>query len=82
MNREEAYNYLREKSSDTDNGPMVNIFHVRKAIESVTDDEKLIEKALYGAYECEGNCLDWMQLDDAEWFVDIALGIKDEYTYF
>lgn len=77
MTREEAYNYLREKSSNTQNGLMVHISHVEKAIKSVSDDEKLREKALDGIYECEGNCADWMQLGDAEWFVDIALGVED-----
>lgn len=82
MTREEAYNYLREESSNTQNGPMVHISCVEKAIKAVSDDEELREKALGDAYECEGNCFDWMQLCDAEWAIDIALGIEDGYTYF
>lgn len=82
MTKEEAYNYLREESSNTQNGLMVHISCVEKAIKAVSDDEELREKALNGIYECEGNCADWMQLSDAEWFVDIALGIEDEDTYF
>lgn len=82
MTKEEAYNYLREESTDTQNGLMVHISCVEKAIKAISDDEELREKALYGIYECKGNCADWMQLGDAEWFVDMALGIEDEDIYF
>lgn len=81
MTREEAFNYLKENSSNTQNGLMVHICHVEKAIKAVSDDEELIEKALDGIYECEGNCADWMEIGDAKWFVDVALGIEGN-TYF
>ena len=79
MTREEAYNFLTEKASNTQNGSMVNMSCVEKTIKAVSDDEELREKALNGIYECEGNCADWMQLDDAKYYIDIALGIEDEF---
>lgn len=82
MTREEAYNFLTEEASNTQNGPMVHITSVEEAIKDVSDDEELMEKALNGIYECEGNSYDWMQLDDAKYFIDIALGIEDEFSYF
>jgi len=82
MTREEAYNFLEKEASNTQNGLMVNISCVEKAIKSVSDDEELREKALNGMYKCEGNSFDWMQLDDAKCFIDIALGIEDEFSYF
>lgn len=82
MTREEAYNFLTEEASNTQNGLMVNISCVEEAIKSVSDNEELMEKALDGIYECEGNSADWMQLDDAKYFIDIALGIEDEFSYF
>jgi len=82
MTGEEAYNFLTKEASNTQNGPMVHISCVEKAIKSVSDNEELREKALDGIYECEGNSFDWMQLDDAKYFIDIALGIKDEFSYF
>jgi hypothetical protein len=82
MTREEAYSFLTKEASDTQNGPMVHITIVEKAIKAVSDDEELREKALDGIYECEGNCADWMQLDDAKYFIDIALGIEDKFSYF
>ncbi len=82
MTREEVYKFLTEEVSNTENGPMVHISCVEKAIKSVSDDEELREKALDGIYECEGNCYDWMQLDDAKFSIDIALGIEDKFTYF
>ena len=77
MEREEAYNFLTEEASNTQNGLMVHISCVEEAIKSVSDNEELREKALNGIYECEGNCIDWMQLDDAKYFIDVALGIED-----
>jgi len=82
MTREEAYKFLEEESSDTQSGLYVHITSVEKAIKAVSDDKELREKALNGIYECEGNCADWMQLDDAKYFIDIALGIEDEFSYF
>ena len=82
MTREEAYNFLTEEASNTQNGPMVHITRVEKAIKAVSDNEELREKALNDIYECEGNCADWMQLGDAKYFIDIALGIEDEFSYF
>ena len=82
MDKEEAYSFLTEEASDTQNGPMVHVSCVEKAIKAVSDDEELREKALNGIYECEGNSLDWMQLDDAKYFIDMALGIEDEFSYF
>lgn len=82
MTREEAYKFLEEESYDTQNGPMVHVSIVEKAIKAVSDDEELREKALDSIYECEGNCADWMQLDDAKCRIDIALGIEDEFLYF
>ena len=79
MTREEAYSFLTKEASNTHNGPMVHISCVEEAIKSVSDDEELMEKALDSIYECEGNCVDWMQLDDAKYFIDIALGIEDEF---
>ena len=81
MTREEAYNFLTEKASNTQNGPMVHMSCVEKTIKAVSNDEELREKALNDIYECEGNCADWMQLDDAKYFIDIALGIEDEFSY-
>jgi len=77
MTREEAYSFLTKEASNTQNGPMVHISCVEEAINSVSDNEELREKALNDIYECEGNCIDWMQLDDAKYFIDIALGIED-----
>ena len=82
MTREEAYNFLEEASSNTQSGLYVHITRVEKAIKAVSDDEELREKALNGIYECEGNLSDWMQLDDAKYFIDIVLGIEDEFLYF
>ena len=82
MTREEAYNFLTEDSSDTQNGPMVHVTTVEKAIKAVSDDEELREKAIDNIYECEGNSADWMQLNDAKYIIDIALGIEDEFSYF
>lgn len=82
MTREEAYKFLEEESSNTQSGLYVHITDVEKAIKSVSDDEELREKALDGVYECEGNSVDWVQLGDAKYFVDIALGIKDEFSCF
>ena len=82
MTREEAYKFLEEESSDTQSGLYVHITSVEKAIKAVSDNEALREKALNGIYECEGNSCDWMQLDDAKYFIDIALGIKNEFSYF
>ena len=82
MTREEAYKFLTEKAHNTQNGLMIHITKVEKAIKAVSDDEKLREKALDSIYECEGNFNDWMQLDDAKYAIDIALGIKDEFSYF
>ena len=82
MTREEAYKFLEEESSNTQSGLYVHITRVEKAIKAVSDDEELREKALNGIYECEGNSADWMQLDDAKYFIDIALGIEDEFSYF
>ena len=82
MTKEEAYKFLEEASSNTQFGLYVHITNVEKAIKSVSDNEELIEKALNGIYECEGNSYDWMQLGDAKYFIDIALGIKDEFSYF
>ena len=78
ITKEEAYNFLKEDVANTQNGLMVHISRVEKAIDLVAFDDELREKALDGIYECEGNCADWMQLGDAEWFVDIALGLEDE----
>lgn len=74
MTKEEAYNFLEEASSNTQSGLYVHITKVEKAIKSVSDDEELREKVLNDIYECEGNSADWMQLDDAKHFIDIALG--------
>ncbi len=82
MTREEAYNFLTEEASNTQNGSMVHVTSVVKAIKAVSDDEELREKALDGIYECEGNVYDWMQLNDAKYLIDIALGIEDEFSYF
>lgn len=82
MTREEAVNFLKENSSSTFNGPMVHISDVEETIEAVSDDKELIEKAFDSLYECKGNCYDWVQLCDAKWLVDVALGIKDEDTYY
>jgi hypothetical protein len=82
MTREEAYKFLEEESSNTQSGSYVHFTTVEKTIKAVSDDEELIEKALDSIYECEGNSADWMQLDDAKCIIDIALGIKDEISYF
>ena len=82
MTREEAYKFLEEESSNTQFGLYVHITDVEEAIKSVSDDEELREKALDGIYECKGNSADWMQLGDAKYFIDIALGIEDEFLYF
>jgi len=82
MTREEAYKFLEEESSNTQSGLYVHITDVEKAIKSVSDDEELREKALDGVYECEGNSADWVQLSDAKYFVDIALGIEDGFSHF
>jgi hypothetical protein len=82
MTREEAYKFLEEKSSNTQSGLYVHVTNVEKAIKSVSDDEELREKVLNEIYECEGNSADWMQLDDAKYFIEMALGIKDEFSYF
>lgn len=81
MTREEAYNFLTEKASDTQSGLLVHVTIVEKAIKAVSDDEELREKALDSIYDCETMC-DWMQLDDAKFCIDIALGIEDEFLYF
>ena len=39
MTREEAYNFLTEKASNTQNGPMVHMSCVEKTIKAVSDDE-------------------------------------------
>lgn len=82
MTREEAYNFLEDASHNTQNGLMVHLTKVEKAIKAVSNDEELRDKALNGIYECEGNSFDWIQLDDAKYFIDIALGIEDEFSYF
>ena len=82
MTKEEAYNFLTEEASSTQSGLYVHITTVEKTIKAVSDDEELREKALNGIYECEGNSADWMQLDDAKCFIDIALGIEEEFSYF
>ena len=82
MTREEAYNFLTEEASNTQSDLYVHITTVEKTIKAVSDDEELREKALNGIYECEGNSADWMQLDDAKCFIDIALGIEEEFSYF
>ena len=82
MKREEAYNFLTEEAHNTENGLMVHVSCVEKAIKAVSDDEELRKKALDGIYECEGNCVDWMQLGDAKYLIDVALGIEDEFSYF
>ena len=78
MTREEAYNFIKKEASDTDNGLMVHISTAEKAIRSVAQNNELMEKALDGIYVCEGNCLDWMQICDVEYFIDIALGINED----
>ena len=82
MTKEEAYKCLEEESSDTQSGLYVHITTVEKAIKAVSDNEELRDKVLNDIYECEGNSADWMQLNDAKYFIDIALGIKDEFLYF
>lgn len=79
MTREEAYNFLTEEASNTQSGLYVHITDVEKTIKSVSDNEELREKALDGVYECEGNSVDWVQLGDAKYFIDIALGIEDVF---
>lgn len=81
MTREEAYNFLTEDASNTQNGLMVHVSCVEKIIKSVSDEE-LREKVLNSIYECEGNSAGWMQLGDAKYFIDIALGIEDEFYIF
>ena len=78
MTREEAYNFLTKEASNTSNGLMVHISCVENAIELVSTDDELKEKALNGIYDCKGNSLDWMQLGDAEYFIDVALGIEED----
>lgn len=75
MTREEAYKFLEEESSNTQSGLYVYITDVEKVIKSISDNEELKEKALNDIYECEGNTDDWVQLNDAKYFVNIALGI-------
>ena len=79
MTREEAYYFLEEESSNTQSGLCVHITDVEKAIKEVSNDKKLREKALNRIYEYEENMGDWLQLDDAKYFIDIALGIKDKF---
>ena len=38
MTREESYSFLIENVSNTQNGPMVHITRVEKAIKAVSDD--------------------------------------------
>lgn len=79
MTKEEAYKFLEKASSNTQSGLLyVHIVRVEEAIKAVSDDEELRERALDGIYKCERNSGDWMQLDDAKYFIDIALGIKDD----
>ena len=73
MTKEEAYNFVKNDAVDTQNGLMVHITTVEKAIELVSLDEELKEKALDGVYNCDGNCFDWVQLGDAEYYIDVAL---------
>lgn len=77
MTKEEAYNFIRERAEDTQNGTMVNIVTVEKVVNMVSSNDELFEKAIKGIYNCPGNLLDWMQLGDALYYVDIALGIED-----
>lgn len=77
MTKEQAYEYVRSEATDTQNGLMVHITIVEKAINAVAYEEELIEKAMDGVYNCEGNCADWVQLGDAEYFIDVALGVED-----
>lgn len=73
MTKEEAYNYLREDASDTSNGLMVHISSVEKVIELVAVNDELKENALD---MCVGDCLDWVQIGNAKYYVDVALGIE------
>jgi hypothetical protein len=81
MTREEAYNFLTKEASDTINGLLVHVSTVEKAIKAVSYDEELREKALDSIYDFE-NIYDWMQLDNAKFIIDIALGIEDKISYF
>ncbi len=77
MTQEEAYDFIQERAENTQNGPMVNIFTVERVVNMLSSDDELIEKAIEGIYDCPGNSLDWMQLGDALYYVDVALGIED-----
>lgn len=78
MTKEQAYDYVRSEATNTQNGLMVHITTVEKAINAVAFDDELIEKAMDGVYNCEGNCADWVQLGDAEYFIDAAFGIEND----
>ena len=79
MTREEAYDYLREEASDTQFGLMVHITRVEKAIKAVGEDDELIDKALEYAADYESdNSIDWVDIDNAKYFIDVALGMEDE----
>ena len=80
MTKEQAYDYIRREASDTQNGLMVHITTVEKVINAVSHKDELIEKAMDGVYNCKGNCADWVQLVDAEYFIDVALGIEDNWS--
>ena len=77
MTQEEAYDFIRERVVHTQNGTMVNIVTVEEVVNMVSSNDELFEKAIEGIYNCSGNSLDWMQLGDALYYIDVALGIED-----
>ena len=77
MTKEEAYDFIRERAEYTQNGTMVNIVTVEEVVNMVSFNDELFEKAIEGIYNCPGNSLDGMQLGDALYYIDVALGIED-----
>lgn len=77
MTKEEAYDFIRERAEDTQNGTMVNIAIVEEVVNMVSPNDELFEKAIGGIYNCPGNSFDWMQLGDALYYINVALGIED-----
>lgn len=82
MTREEAYDFIRKESIDTQAGRLVYVSDVEKAVETIADDEELKEKAINWIYDDCERLAGCMQLEDAEYCIDIALGIENEDIYF
>ena len=77
MTKEEAYNFIRERAENTQNETMVNIVTVEEVVNMVSSNDELFQKAVKGIYNCPGNSFDWMQLEDALYYIEVALGIED-----